>query len=287
MAAIAMERAGSSNGERQLSRILTPDEVLENIVRQNPDFNVDMKYGDMYPWEIAASFLDEIYTLKAHAFEKPLTRDAINHTHNIFIVSAAGSVLDPILKEDNTAFQGVPIYRWSDARRIMHGIRLARSIALARAPSFPIEDEETLHHVMEEFCPQILYNGPPVQNRHLRELIQTGMLGIPASKFTIVDPIAESKDNIVRTFDQMKPHNFPPLEYQEGIVAMPIDHFHGPRSTRMAKKEGVFPEGIKIQLYPVPITNANYWEAELMEATGGVVYTCLGLCADSKLKYEV
>ncbi|MEK7572953.1 MAG: hypothetical protein AAB531_00865 [Patescibacteria group bacterium] len=250
-----------------------PTEIYEQALAESPvykNFSQDEIKSLIATSIDEIAYLEEVGEKDKAKFEIP--DDVLRRIGAIWIFSGPGTYDSPTKDDKYNTF---PWARWMDRDRLNHAALLARKVAEVRSGQGPIigsletlqERKEKTRQMIEEFGPQIVYNGTQLEDDTVASVLSRDGTIIPEDKVDII------RENIAITLDQIRtfklPDNFEP-DQELALIT------HAPqflRITRMLNANPPFPVGTKVRLFPVPTPAIGKREYSKMEVLGLLKYT--------------
>lgn len=257
-----------------------PRPLYEQALRERPEYK-DIPEAEMLSLISSVAeeirILEEVGEREAPRLDK-LPLEEAKKIAAIWVLSGVGTYDIPLKPKERDVYKQIPWIQWADRERLNHAAILARKTAEARSGrNFDkgslenvAERKEKMKAVIGEYGPDIIYNGTPLENETVADVLAREGAIIPEGKVSIISgtevhPIVNTTDNI-KTF--AFPHPLKPGE-ELAIVA------HGPhlvRVMRIVNKFRPFPEGTKVRLFPLPTAPEGKEQYRDMEILGILNY---------------
>ena len=190
-------------------------------------------------------------------------------------------------KEDR--YQEFPWARWMDRDRLNYTAKLARKIVEKKlSKSFSVdagttespeeitarilEKKKEVHEALADVGPYIVYNGSPIENETVKEVLARPTTHVPTSKVFIIDKDSEGKP-LANTVSQMKAFHLPSDALEGKKIALVSHAPHLSRIVRMINLHRPFPVGTEIILFPIPTVPEGKAPYAAMESEGILWYT--------------
>jgi len=194
----------------------------------------------------------------------------------IWVLSGPGTYYEPILAEN----VGYAEYKWThgmDRARLNYTARLARKVTEGATGIVHTATPSTIEHqtqktkqTIADFGPHIIYNGAPLGNAAVREVLSKEHTVVPESKVSVLG------EDIKNTIDQMKTFRLPDGALDGGKKIAVVAHAPQlSRVVRMVNRYRPFPEGTKIVLFPLATPGGGGETYAAREASALVYYTYL------------
>ncbi len=188
----------------------------------------------------------------------------------IWTFAGPGTYDEPV-KEDR--YKHLPWARNMDRNRLNYTARLARHITEAalnvslKGPLGAVEKiKERTKNAMREAGPAIIYNGAPIENKTVRDVLAREGTVVPAERVFVLG------EGINNTVDQIKDFVLPDGVLAGGKKLALVSHApHLARIVRMLNRYRPLPEGTEILLFPLPTPAEGKEEYAEME-TAGILY---------------